>query len=185
MDSFSRTSGKGFTLIEVMIALFVFLIITLAMAQTFTQSFSGYKHAKALQRDLENAQFALNLIAKELRTSTVTSFSASHVVFYDYSQSICFDYEFSSNQLFVAKKVIGTLTDPFTDCAGGFSAPVPIVKTQSPAGTVTGDFAVTPSTQTPQSVGRVAVSLEISEGPNHTAHIQTTASLRDYGYIGL
>lgn len=174
--------SAGFTLIEVMVSLAVFLIIMTSMSQIFTQSFVGYRHAKALQRDLENAQFALNLIAKELRTSTVVGFTSSKVRFYDYSQKICFEYEIAANQLTVDKKsVVGPSDDPFVDCGVMPGTPTPIAK----AGTLVGQFIVMPSTQSPKFVGKVTISLQISEGPNHTAYIQTTSSLRDYGYTEL
>lgn len=179
------TRYKGFTLIEVTVALFVFLTIMTALSETFVSSFSGYKNARAVQRDTENAQFAMNLMAKELRTSTVVSSTVSKVRFYDYSQSTCFEYEIASDELTVAKKAVAAPTDPLNpsaDClSGGFSAPSPIVE----AGTLTGQFVVTPSAKAPKSVGKITVSLQISEGPNHKANIQTTSSLRDYGYIGL
>ncbi len=185
-------SCKGFTLIEVMVSLAVFLIIMLAMSQTFTQSFAGYRNVKAVQRDVENAQFALNLMAKELRTSTVTIPSSGSLVnvktvrFYDYSQNTCFEYQIDdvANQLTVKKKLVGTPSgDPSADCDNGgvWSTSTPMAK----AGILTGRFIVTPSTQTPKSAGKITISLQISEGPNHTARIQTTSSLRDYGYIGL
>jgi hypothetical protein len=31
----------------------------------------------------------------------------------------------------------------------------------------------------------VTIVLQIAEGPKHVAHVQTTASLRDYDYTGL
>jgi prepilin-type N-terminal cleavage/methylation domain-containing protein len=95
--------SAGFTLIEVMVALFVFLIIMLAMSQTFTQTFAGYRNVKAVQRDVENAQFALNLMAKELRTSTWSAPRLQRWCFM-ISQSICFEYEIAANQLTVAKE---------------------------------------------------------------------------------
>lgn len=175
-------SCKGFTLIEVMVSLAVFLIIMLAMSQTFTQSFAGYRNVKAVQRDVENAQFALNLMAKELRTSSIVSASSggaltSAVKFYDYSQGLCLEYRINASALQVAKAAVAT----FNDCVAASLGSYATVTT----GTVTGGFIITPSVISPQSVGKVTVSLEISEGPNHTARIQTTSSLRDYGYIGL
>lgn len=182
MHSFSRTNRRGFTLIEVMISLAVFLIIMLAMSQTFTQAFAGYKNVKSVQRDTENAQFALNLMAKELRTSSIVSPSSggvltSAVKFYDYSQGLCLEYRISASALQVAKAAVAT----FNDCVATSLGSYVTVTT----GTVTGGFIITPSVISPQSVGKVTASLQINEGPNHTAYIQTTSSLRDYGYIGL
>src|SRR3989304_59518 len=112
---FSRCICKGFTLIEAVVALFVFLIIMLSLSSTFTQSFSGYRNTRMVQKDVENAQFALNLMAKELRTSTVVSSAGSSntVKFYDHSQNICFEYKIEDDgngnnkkKLTVSKRVI-------------------------------------------------------------------------------
>lgn len=187
MHTFPRASFRGFTLIEVMVSLFVFLLIMVALSQIFAQAFSGYKNTKAVQRDVENAQYSLNILAKELRTSTIVSSSQTRVKFYDYSQFMCFEYEIAGNQLTVTKRAVATPTnDPITDCSGGtWSAVTPIAKPETAGGTLTGKFIVTPSSASPQSVGKVTISLVISEGPTHTARIQTTSSLRDYGFIGL
>ncbi|MDP3957107.1 MAG: type II secretion system protein [bacterium] len=193
MDSFSKTACKGYTLIEVVVALFIFLIIMTELSHTFAQSFATYKNAKAVQRDVANAQFVLNLLAKELRTSTIVDpssgslVSAQSVRFYDYSQSTCFEYVIVSNQLTVAQKTVANPTNnPSNDCSGGLGGAVPVVKIETAGGALTGQFIVTPSIPNPGGkVGKVTVSLEISEGPNHKARIQTTSSLRDYGYVGL
>jgi len=193
----TKVSLKGFTLIEAMVSLFVFLIIMLALSSTFAQYFSGYRNVKAVQKDLENAQFALNLMAKELRTSTIVSpvsppFSVTSVVFYDYSQDKCLKYEIDSTnrRLTVAKKTViyNNPFNPFSACSGGgFSSPVSLVNIASTTGALTGNFTVIPSDPTPgtKRLGKITTSLHISEGSKHQANIQTTSALRDYGYIGL
>lgn len=184
---------KGFTLIEAVVALFVFLIIMLSLSDTFTQSFTGYRNARAVQKDVENAQFALNLLAKELRTSTIISSSSSQdVEFYDHSQGMCFKYEIGSKELTVTKKAGAYIPDsdnqfnPSTICNVSFPGPTSLVQIENDNGNLTGNFVVIPSTTSPtKSLGKVTTSLQISEGPKHKANVQTTSSLRDYGYIGL
>ena len=144
MKHCSKKSWRGFTLIEVMVSLFTFLIIMMSLSQIFSQSFAAYKNAKAVQRDVESAQYALKAVAAPTNSQSA-------------------------------------------DCTGGtWSTVTPIAKPETTGGTLIGRFVVTPSVKTvPKSVGKITVSLEISEGANHTARIQTTASLRDYGFIGL
>lgn len=185
-SSFARTTGRGFTLIEVIVSLFVFLIIMLALSSTFAQSFTGYRNTRAVQKDVESAQFALNLMAKELRTSTIVGGSSSRVKFYDYSQKMCFEYEIASDQLTVSKKDVANPTkNPVSDCSGSLGGSTTLVKTETIGGRVTGFFQTTPSSVSPKQVGKITVSLHISEGSNNQANVQTTSSLRDYGYIGL
>ena len=53
-------------------------------------------------------------------------------------------------------------------------------------GVVSGHFMVTPSDGgTSKRIGKVTISLTISEDTTHQAHIQSTVSLRDYGNVGL
>lgn len=173
-------SRKGFTLIEVIVAVFIFSIIMMSVSQIFISAFQGYNYAKIVQRDLETAQFSINTLAKELRTSSIVSSSSTSVQFIDYSQNICFKYQISGSSLQVAKTISIKTFDSCQSIAfvsGDF--------TTISTGTVTGNFSVTPSTQSPKKVGKVTLSLVISEGTAHTARIQTTVSLRDFGYIGL
>lgn len=179
-------------------SLFVFLIIMLSLSNTFTQSFSGYRNARVVQKDVENAQFALNLMAKELRTSTIVSFTVSSVKFYDYSQKKCFKYEIVGKELKVAQT--GTVNpadylddpddpssfNPFSACAlVDFSSSKALVKIENDSGDLTGTFQVVPSDKNsnPKKIGKITASLQISEGPKHTANVQTTSSLRDFGYV--
>jgi type II secretory pathway pseudopilin PulG len=205
MSLFMRKFYNGFTLIEAVVALFVFLIIMLSLSNTFTQSFAGYRNTRAVQKDVENAQFALNLMAKELRTSTVVSSGGTKkiVKFYDHSQSICFEYKIIddvNDKLTVSKKNIDTgntsyyddpddpsTFNPFLACAGssGFSSATDLIRIENTGGKLEGNFAVVPSDKnsSPKKLGKITISLQISEGPKHTANVQTTSSLRDFGYV--
>ena len=171
------------TLIEVVVAMFIFVVLMAAVAQIFSAAFFGYRDTRAVQRDLENAQFAINKIAKALRTSTIVSNPGQqdYVRFYDYSQGICFRYRISNTVLEVAQSVV----EDVDDCDAW--SPSPQSYTGVTTGTVAGRFFITPSVSTAGSehVGKVTIEFEINQGPNHTAKIQTTVSLRDYGYVGL
>jgi hypothetical protein len=167
----------------VVVSVFIFAIIMMAVSQIFISAFRGYNYTRAVQRDLETAQFAINTLVKELRTSSVVSASGvqTFVQFIDYSQSICFKYRVSGSSLQVAKKADIKTFDSCRSIAfasGNF--------TTVSTGKVTGNFYVIPSNPAAGSkkVGKVTTSLVISEGA-HMARIQTTASLRDFGYIGL
>jgi prepilin-type N-terminal cleavage/methylation domain-containing protein len=90
--------GKGFSLVEVLVAVFLFsLTITMLMA-----AFSGFLknqiNAKRNQRDIENAQYAMNLMAKTLRTSKIVDTSNPNFPLnvYDYSQGKCLRYIYNA-----------------------------------------------------------------------------------------
>jgi len=168
---------QGFTLIETVVSMFIFVLMIAATAQIFTQSFSGYRYEKSVQNDLESAQFAINTMAKELRTSSIASASSSSVKFIDYSQSTCFDYEITGTTLTVASQ---GGAEKVSDC-GSYGSPTVVAR-----GIVGGAFAVTESRSSgPQRIGRVTLSLQIGTGATHQANIQTSVSLRDYGNAGL
>lgn len=188
MKNVLRKSYKGLTLIEVLVSLFIFSIMMAATAEIFTKAFSGYRNTRAIQRDVENAQYALNLISKELRTSTVVApltgpfpKLSDFVKFYDHSQGRCFYYRIDTTAK--ALQMASALSTGPADCT---TKTLPTPATIS-TGTVSGSFRVTPSQGgLSKRVGKVTISLDISEGAGstHKAQIQTTSSLRDFGYIG-
>ena len=178
----NRKIQKGFSLVEVMVALFAFSLVIIAASQIFTQAFAGHRYAKGLQHDIENAQYLTGILAKELRTSTIvdpngpTSLPGVQLIqFYDHSQGLCIQYRINSNALQVAKQnsagpsaCNGTTLNGFTTVSSG---------------TVSGAFDVIPSSPSPRTVGRVTLTLRIQEGV-HSATIQSTVSLRDFGASG-
>lgn len=184
MKGFWKKSYRGLTLIEVIVSLFIFSLMMVAVSQIFAKAFSGYRNTRATQRDVENAQYALNLLSKELRTSTVVAplsgpfpRSSQTIKFYDHSQGRCFYYQINSNALQVAS---ASSTGPADCTTRNVGTPVTIS-----TGTVSGSFRVTPSQGGgSKRAGKVTISLDISEDATHRAQIQTTASLRDFGNIG-
>lgn len=174
---------SGFTLAEVLISLFVFSLMMVAVAQIFGTAFSGYRSTRAIQRDIDNAQYSLNIIGKELRTSSVVvpvsgPSDVQAIQFYDHSQGRCIRYRISGGNLQVASSAVADVAACAALSLGSF--------TNISTGVISGSFKVIPSATTPLLVvGKVTVSLDISEGSAHHALIQTTVSLRDFGNIGL
>ncbi len=68
---------KGFTLIEMMVSVFIFALMMTAIASVFASQIRAYKNAHTLQGDLENAQFALNYISKTLRTASLIGYGSN------------------------------------------------------------------------------------------------------------
>lgn len=180
----NRSFRRGFTLVEVTVSLAIFSLVMAAVSEIFASAFTGYQTARTAQKDMEAAQFAMNTLAKELRTSSITNYGASYIKFFDYSREKCVRYEFSSNSLQMKQQ---TMTDFDTCSTTGISGTV----TPMTTGTVSGSFDAIPSTKIPAgSVGKVTISIDVCDrdcgSPDaHHARIQSTSSLRDYGYIGL
>lgn len=174
---------RGFTLIEVVVAMFIFVIIMTTVSGIFGRAFQGYRGAKAIQRDLEAAQYAINLMAKSLRTSSIISNSPTSVNIYDHSQDKCIVYRFdsdnklkisSANPSFPGDKDTCTFSGTLSDMTTGY---------------VAGNFLVVPSLA--GIVGKVTVSIKVcpptgcTGSPRDEAKIQTSVSLRDYVESGL
>jgi Tfp pilus assembly protein PilW len=178
-----RKKLKGFSMMEVVISLAMFVIIIVATAQIFTQSFSGYRYTKNLQKDTENAQLIMGILSKELRTSTIVSpnnpqNAVSSLKFYDHSQGACLAYRISVGRVQVAKEDLASV-------AACNAANLTNYQTVSSTGTVDGSFDVVPSDDSPRTVGRVTLTLRIRTDLNgHEEVIQNTVSLRDYGTDG-
>lgn len=189
MSTSRKKSLPGFTLIEMVISLGIFSIIALAVAGTFASGFSTYKETRALSRNLESAQFAMNTLAKLLRTSTVISAGGTNlqtITFHEYSSSRCFQYRIhaSSGASVLQARWYGTVD--FANCTtSGFGG---LAYTDVTTGYVTGGFLVVPSANSPNipTIGRVTINLSVKTNASavREAHVQTTASLREYKEVG-
>lgn len=173
---------RGFTLMELLVALFVFSLVMTSISQIFATAYSGYRSTKIVEHDIENIQFVMNAITKSLRTSSVVSASGNQqsVQFFDYSQDKCIQYRINGGVLEIASNA----STGVVDCTGMALASFSPVTT----GTVSGSFRVTKSVAVggpPSQIGKVTLVLTISESASHNAHLQTTVSLRDFGNIGL
>ena len=63
---------RGFTLIELLVAAAVFTYVVTSVTALFATALDLQRRASAVQKIEENAQFALESIAREVRVSTVT-----------------------------------------------------------------------------------------------------------------
>jgi len=68
-----KNSRKGLTLIELIVAIFIFSLITIAIVSVFVSTVTSYGKAKAIKTVKENAEFAINSIAKDVRMGKIES----------------------------------------------------------------------------------------------------------------
>src|SRR3989344_7344850 len=71
----SKISNKGFTLIELIVSMFIFSIIMTIVTSVFIQSLQMQRKAQNFQRVEENIRFVLESMAKEIRVSEIDSLS--------------------------------------------------------------------------------------------------------------
>lgn len=192
---------KGLSLIEVVASIGVFSLMMVAVAGIFSSSISSSRTNRVVERNLENAQFVMNEMAKELRTSTVvnpTSVTAtfaspdtqSSIRFYDYSQSKCIQYNtvtVSGNTVITRAIPSLAIADPVA-CAGATMDTAQFMT----IGDVVPSFRVVTSwdgagDSTLARVGRVTMIFVVKEKPTapQSVTLQTTVSLRDYANSGI
>lgn len=91
---------KGFTLVEVLIAMAIFALSSLVISGIFSNTYLAYKKVKKIQDDLGRMQLVINAMGKELRTSRVASSAEGSIMAYNYSSpsvSNCIWYYFISD----------------------------------------------------------------------------------------
>jgi prepilin-type N-terminal cleavage/methylation domain-containing protein len=198
---FKMKNKKGYTLVEVLVAIFIFVMIMSSAVYFFTSSIFSYKNTKAVQQDLQNAQYAMNLIAKTLRTSSLSGETVSmfkqirpNLRMFDYSQNKCIEYRInfaSSGKITSASASPGALVTDYVDwCKTAVLGQQQTMTT----GYVEGMFMSTASGVAPGPVNIVGIStiyLKVcpqsgcTGNPNDEVHIQSSLSLRDFTESGI
>ncbi len=179
---------RGFSLIEVLVSIAIFAIIMTATVNIFGHTVQNYHYERASQEALEDAQFAMNRIAKSLRTSSVQHIGTNgqSIIIYDYSRSggACVRYAITGNAITEEVKLLDYNTDDILNCNNSaFVGVAPIVLT---AHNVYGTFVAVPSDYNRKRAGRVSMVFVVKDDNNGTpVSLQTTVSLRDYDVSGL
>jgi len=163
----------------------VFSLIMAIVSVVFSGGFAAYKNTASSQKYLENAQYIMNDLVKQLRTSSVISplgnpaFNTSPVSikFFDHSQSKCIMYRQHSSPDYI-EKVIGTAgTAALCDTTPGFGAWRRVT-----TGEVTMNLIVSDSVLSSR-VGMVTISFLVGGGAGSVVNpilLQSAVSLRDY-----
>lgn len=194
---------KGISLAEVIIAIFIFSLMMTTFSMIFYHIFLSYKNAQAIQRNLEDAQYAVGLIAKSMRASKIVACDDSSelsdcidslsksVVVYDYSQlsNRCIKYQFDDTEGSIMVKADASADSDEVLCdSSTLTGDANMQKITS--GNVTGNFFIVPSVGG-SSVGRATISMEVcassdcSVSGTDKVRIQTSVSLRDYVNSGI
>jgi prepilin-type N-terminal cleavage/methylation domain-containing protein len=188
-----KKNKKGFTFIELMIAVFIFALMMLAVTGIFSSSIGGYQKAKNVQKNLEDAQFIMNQMMKILRTSSIISFSASDIKVYDYSSNKCYAYKFFPGQSGGIK--VGSASvplgnkEPLEYCSSSFS---PNFSSMAAFYVESGSFYAIPSNPGSGAngvLGKVTIALSICQNSSSCerdqVRIQSSVSLKDYYNAGI
>lgn len=167
-----RKTVKGFSLMELVVSIFMFTIIVTSAAATFSGSFISFRKARVTQRNLEDAQYAMNLMAKTLRTSSIIFHNPTTLRIFDYSQGRCILYRFEAHEIRMGSENV--------DIADCLTEAISVSRMTSNYLNAV-NFDVTESAA--NVVGRVTIGFEICQSNGDCSekiNIQTSVSLRDY-----
>ena len=172
----SSQKCKGFSLIEILVAIFVFILVMAMLTGTFSSFLKSYSNAKKIQKDAEDAQYAMNLMAKTIRTSGLITVSSPVTAFplriFDYSQSSCIEYSYvpaPSNAIGVASNL--TANNPASCLLASMPTPSILV------GNIANSPSITAVQTNGTTLGKVTISLQVQDSAS-TIPIQMSVSLR-------
>jgi len=174
------TRRRGFSLLEVIIAMFIFIIVATTVSAVFGKIILAYRSTHTTQKNLENVQYAMNQMAKILRGGAIMSgWTASNIRVYDYAQKKCIEYAFAGSSLTYAD-----LSYPAASLDSDNITTCPLDTLSSAAdmasGNISGNFYVVPPVADTRA-GKVTISMKVCSvvGCAGPAYIQTTVSLRN------
>lgn len=196
---------KGFSLAETLIAIFIFSLAVTMLSGSFSSFLKNYSDAKQLQKNMESAQYGMNLFAKTMRTSKIVSYwldgngsafcSPSQkdqslctgnvygfdtIRAWDYSQNKCYRFQIdSANHVFLASSV--GLTDE-SDCTSGTGGLGFVANNEFSTGIMFGKFEIDPKIFDEGHAGKVSIYLKLGRNgqPQNDVSMQTSVSLRNF-----
>ncbi|NTW27211.1 MAG: prepilin-type N-terminal cleavage/methylation domain-containing protein [Candidatus Moranbacteria bacterium] len=176
------STKKGFSLVESLLAVFIFSMVAVMTASTFSGLLKNYIVAKKIQRNSESAQFVMNLMAKTIRSSVlpaspVSYLNVNNIAMFDNSSAQCVIYKFDAG---VLKMVSAGAADGATDISKCDAVTTPVLADSNlvpltNAGEIDNiSFSGVPSSGA--VVGRIVIMAKV--GGSDASEIQTAVSLR-------
>lgn len=176
---------RGFSLMEVVVAMGIFSLLMSIVTVVFSGGFAAYRNTSSAQRYLENAQFIMNDLAKQLRTSSVinplgnpaVNTNPMSIQFFDHSQSKCIMYRQHVAPDYIEKTIGSAGTVALCETAPGFG-----VWNRVTTGDVRMNLAIRDSVLGSRA-GMVTMSFWVSGGGGNSVSpilLQSSVSLRDY-----
>ncbi|MFZ2975678.1 MAG: prepilin-type N-terminal cleavage/methylation domain-containing protein [Candidatus Moraniibacteriota bacterium] len=184
MKNKKNKNYSGFSLLEMMISMFIFVLTIVTAVSIFSNVSFTRKNSREIQRNMEDARTALDLMAKNMRMSIGLDYNVvgnnQAIYMLNSSQSNCVSYRFSGGKLQIAQEVLGTAPLEADKCkpVGGtgvtYGPYVDVIENN-----VTGSFVITTTlTGATRRVGKATIILTVN-GVN----MQTSVSFRDYNNI--
>lgn len=167
---------KGFFLLEMIIAMAIFSLVIVAVVATFASIVKTQKRTREIQRNVESAGTAMEVMSKTIRMSSQTAdySGGKEIRLYNNSQDKCISYKFNAGDLKVSEELGHNGT---TDCTIPGTYPVSSYSTLIPG--ASGLFSVTTTrSSSPKRMGKATILVNLGQN-----HLQTTVSFVDYSSI--
>ncbi|KKP79990.1 MAG: hypothetical protein A2271_01040 [Candidatus Moranbacteria bacterium RIFOXYA12_FULL_35_19] len=169
-------NNAGFSILELLIAMFIFVLTIITAVSIFASVSSTRQKSREIQRNMEDARTALDLMAKNMRMSTgLSEVGNTHqeIYMFNTSQGDCISYKFDSDNKLKISQIPSANSSNCSTIAYTYN---PIISSD-----VSGSFSITPTLATaiPKRVGKATIVLTI----DGTTTMQTTVSFRDYKEI--
>lgn len=181
---------QGFSLMELLVAMFISTLIVLTVVAAFASAFRAQKNARNTQKEIEDAKTSLEFMAKIMRMSSnlrPTTAGAKSAI-YMFNKSLppngkCVGFRYSSSRIYEdsCTPTAASVDNPCnagdaSDCDGGAYATVEITN----ANLSSAEFYI-PTYSVANPIKRITISLQMNNSDN--GKMQTTVSLRDYKNI--
>ena len=188
---------QGFTLVEALVAVFVFSLVMISVVSIFSKFVIVKKRSGGIQRNMEDAKYAMELMAKTIRTSSVIECldstgsvmacgsSVAGIEIYDFSQGMCIIFRFSGGTILKGSASPATAGDK-SSCNFTPGA----ISTYQMVGNTINQMSFGVDQTVPfTKIGKVTISIAICSDPgcsgtgNDRASFQTTVSTREYSEV--
>jgi len=177
---------NGFSLLEMIIAVAIFALVAVAAMSAYVNIFKAGKNAKTVQKNVENARGAMDIIAKTIRSGTIDGAPTQSDIFlfvYDAGSKTdgkCFKFSFIGNSIQEKQTAIShDRLATYQDCSSAgvasyYGSAIDLVNTSG--FTVTGKFAAT--LPAPSAAGKVTILAKVQNlSGTDNANLQTTVTL--------
>jgi len=181
----SKTKMAGFSLLEMIIAVAIFVLVAVAVMSAYVGIFKAGKNAKTVQKNMENARGAMDIMAKTIRSGIIDGSSAQdniELFVYDAGSDTdgkCIKFSFAAVPNNIQESQTASMVRtafPYPYCStAAYISMITLVDT-SPGFAVTGKFV--PTLPTATAAGKVTIQAKVQNlSGTDNANLQTSVSI--------
>lgn len=162
-------------MVESLVTIMIFAIMSVLLAGVFSGFLKNFYAVKKSQKSSENAQYAINLMAKTIRNSSIDEavfINGKQITMFDNSRSVCVSYKYAVDSRL--KIAVANAVNSIADCGPGaaWTAFVDLANAGEIANV--SFYSAAPALSTDRRKVTVAVNVD----GDSAAAVQTSISLR-------